>query len=39
MCITPSDATVENSTNQDWVTLGLRRLSVYDTDYAWNGVY
>ena len=39
MCITPTDTIVEKSTNQDWVMLGLRRWSVYDTDYTYNGVY
>ena len=39
MCITPTKETVENSTNQDWVMLGLRCWSVYDTDSACNGVY
>ena len=39
MCITTSDATVETSTNKDWVMLGLKFLSVYDTDYACNGGY
>ena len=32
--IPPSYATVENSTNKDWVLLGLSYLSVYDTDYT-----
>ena len=39
MCITPSDATVNKSINQDWVMLGLRRWAVYDTDSACNGGY
>ena len=39
MCITPSDATVEKSTNQDWVMLGLRCWSVYHTDSTCNGGY
>ena len=39
ICITPSDATVEKSTNQDWVMLVLRCLSVYDTDSTCNGGY
>ena len=39
MCITPSDSTVEKSTNRDWVMLVLRCLSVYDTDSACNGGY
>ena len=34
MCIPPSYETVENSTNKDWVMLGLRYRSVYDTDSA-----
>ena len=38
-CITPTDATVENSTNQDWVMLGLRCWSVYDIDSSCNGVH
>ena len=39
MWIPPSDTTVTNSTNQYWLTLGLRCWSVYDTDYACNGGY
>ena len=39
MCISPSDATVANSTNQDWSMLGLRCWSVYDADEACNGGY
>ena len=39
MCITPTDATVQKSTNQDWVMLGLRFWSVHYTYSAWNGVY
>ena len=39
LCIIPSDATVAKSTNKDWVPLGLRFLSVYYTDAAWNVVY
>ena len=39
VCITPIDATVVKSTNQDWLLLGLRCWSVYDIDYACNGVY
>ena len=39
VCIPTSDATVENSTNQYWVLLGLRCWSGYDTDAAFNGGY
>ena len=39
MCITPSYETVENSTNQEWVMLGLSCWSVYDTDSTYNGGY
>ena len=39
MFIHPSDATVTNSTNQDWMMLGLRGWSVYDTYATCNGGY
>ena len=39
MCIPTSYATVTESTNLDWVLLGLRCLSVYDTDAMYNGGY
>ena len=39
MCLPQFDAKVSNATNQYWGMLGMRFLSVHNTDDACNGGY